>query len=52
MTVCDETLGDFDFNPRWSAGVELNGMVLHLPRCEKLEQLRRELEVEAQRIGV
>jgi transposase len=50
MTVNDEGNGDFRSGPRWSAGKKMD-VVLRLLRGEKLEELSRELGVEAHRIA-
>ena len=50
MTVDSEGTGDFRSNPRWSAGKKMD-VVLRLLRGEKLEELSRELGVEAHRIA-
>jgi hypothetical protein len=51
MTVNNEEAGDFRSKPRWSAGRKMD-VVLRLLRGEKLEELSRELGVEAHRIAV
>jgi transposase len=50
MTVNNEEAGDFRSKPRWSAGRKMD-VVLRLLRGEKLEELSRELGVEAHRIA-
>ncbi len=50
MTVDNEGTSDFRANPRWSAGKKMD-VVLRLLRGEKLEELSRELGVEAHRIA-
>ena len=50
MTVDSEGTGDFRSSPRWSAGKKMD-VVLRLLRGEKLEELSRELGVEAHRIA-
>ena len=50
MTVDSEGTGDFRSNSRWSAGKKMD-VVLRLLRGEKLEELSRELGVEAHRIA-
>ena len=50
MTVNGETNGDFRSGPRWSAGKKMD-VVLRVLRGEKLEELSRELGVEAHRIA-
>jgi transposase len=50
MTVGNEGSGDFRSNPRWSVGKKMD-VVLRLLRGEKLEELSRELGVEAHRIA-
>jgi transposase len=50
MTVGDETSRDFRSKPRWSTGRKMD-VVLRLLRGEKLEELSRELGVEAHRIA-
>jgi hypothetical protein len=50
MTVHDEGTEDFRSKPRWSAGRKMD-VVLRLLRGEKLEEVSRELCVEAHRIA-
>lgn len=50
MTVNDEGRGDFRSKARWSAGKKLD-VVLRLLRGEKLEELSREVGIEAHRIA-
>jgi len=50
MTVNSEETGDFRSKPRWSANRKLD-VVLRLLRGEKLEELSRELGVEAHRLA-
>ena len=50
MTVLNEGSGDFRSRPRWSANRKMD-VVLRLLRGEKLEELSRELGVEAHRIA-
>jgi transposase len=50
MTVNSEGTGDFRSKNRWSAGKKMD-VVLRLLRGEKLEELSRELGVEAHRIA-
>jgi transposase-like protein len=50
MTVLNEGNGDFRSKPRWSANRKMD-VVLRLLRGEKLEELSRELGVEAHRIA-
>ena len=50
MTVLNEGSGDFRSKPRWSANRKMD-VVLRLLRGEKLEELSRELGVEAHRIA-
>ena len=50
MTVDGGDAGDFRSKPRWSAGKKMDA-VLRLLRGEKLEELSRELGVEAHRIA-
>src|SRR5580698_10967011 len=50
MTVNNEEAGDFRSKPRWSANRKLD-VVLRLLRGEKLEELSRELGVEAHRLA-
>jgi transposase len=50
MTVNNEEAGDFRSKPRWSASRKMD-MVLRLLRGEKLEELSREVGVEAHRIA-
>jgi len=50
MTVGDETSRNFRSKPRWSTGKKMD-VVLRLLRGEKLEELSRELGVEAHRIA-
>jgi hypothetical protein len=50
MTVDDEGAEDFRTKPRWSAGRKMD-VVLRLLRGKKLEELSRELGVEAHRIA-
>jgi hypothetical protein len=50
MTVDNDASGDFRSNPRWSAGKKMDA-VLRLLRGEKLEELSRELGVEAHRLA-
>jgi hypothetical protein len=50
MTVDSEGTSDFRSSPRWSAGKKMD-VVLRLLRGEKLEELSRELGVEAHRIA-
>lgn len=50
MTVDDEETRDFRSSPRWSAGKKMD-VVLRLLRGEALEELSRELGVEAHRLA-
>lgn len=50
MTVNSEDAGDFRSKARWSAGKKLD-VVLRLLRGEKLEELSREVGIEAHRIA-
>jgi transposase len=50
MTVDNDVTGDFGAKPRWSAGRKMD-VVLRLLRGEQLEELSRELSVEAHRIA-
>ncbi len=50
MTVNDDDSEDFRSKPRWSAGKKLDA-VLRLLRGESLDELSRELGVEAHRIA-
>jgi transposase-like protein len=50
MTVDKDGSGDVRSNPRWSANKKMD-VVLRLLRGEKLEELSRELGVEAHRIA-
>jgi transposase-like protein len=50
MTVNDEGTADFRSNNRWSASKKLD-VVLRLLRGEKLEELSREVGVEAHRLA-
>ena len=50
MTVDNNEAGDFRSKPRWSAGRKTD-VVLRLLRGEKLEELSRELGVEAHRLA-
>jgi transposase len=50
MTVDNEGTSDFRSNSRWSAGKKME-VVLRLLRGEKLEELSRELGVEAHRLA-
>ena len=50
MTVNDEGTADFRSNNRWSANKKLD-VVLRLLRGEKLEELSREVGVEAHRLA-
>jgi len=50
MTVNNEETGDFRSKPRWSANKKLDA-VMRLLRGEKLEELSRELGVEAHRLA-
>ncbi len=50
MTVNDEDTGDFRSKGRWSASKKLD-VVLRLLRGEKLEELSREVGVEAHRLA-
>jgi transposase len=50
MTVNDEDTGDFRAKARWSAGKKLD-VVLRLLRGERLEELSREVGIEAHRIA-
>ena len=50
MTVDDQGTGDFRSNNRWSANKKMD-VVLRLLRGEKLEELSRELGVEAHRLA-
>ena len=50
MTVLNEGNGDFRSKPRWSANRKMD-VVLRLLRGEKLEELSRELGVEAHRLA-
>ena len=50
MTVNDEDTGDFRSKARWLAGKKLD-VVLRLLRGEKLEELSREVGIEAHRIA-
>jgi hypothetical protein len=50
MTVNNEEAGDFGSKPRWSAGRKMD-VVLRLLRGEKLEEVSRELGVEAHRLA-
>jgi transposase-like protein len=45
-----EQTGDYRFRPRWSAGKKMDA-VLRLLRGEPLEELSRELRVEAHRLA-
>ena len=45
-----EQTGDYRSRPRWSAGKKV-GVVLRLLRGESLEELSRELQVEAHRLA-
>jgi transposase-like protein len=50
MTVLNEGNGDFPSKPRWSANRKMD-VVLRLLRGEKLEELSRELGVDAHRLA-
>jgi transposase len=50
MTVDKEGAGDFRASARWSAGKKMD-VVLRLLRGEKLDELSREVGVEAHRIA-
>ena len=50
MTVNDESGADFRSNNRWSANKKLD-VVLRLLRGEKLEEVSREVGVEAHRLA-
>ena len=50
MTVDNEGTSDFRSGPRWSAGKKMD-VVLRLLRGEKLEELSRELGIEAHRLA-
>jgi hypothetical protein len=50
MTVDNDGTSDFRSNPRWSASKKMD-VVLRLLRGEKLEELSRQLGVEAHRIA-
>jgi len=50
MTVDSEGIEDFRSKPRWSAGRKMD-VVLRLLRGEKLEELSREVGIEAHRIA-
>lgn len=51
VTVDNSESGDFRNKPRWSAGKKLD-VVLRLRRGEKLEEVSREVRVEAHRLAV
>jgi transposase len=50
MTVDSEETGEFRSKPRWSANKKLDA-VIRLLRGEKLEEVSRELGVEAHRLA-